>query len=184
MHLATTSTRENDELVALINLSYAKYYMKRNKPNAAHQYINRALRTYSNSNEWVFIAECYLHKSYILWKLGRQTHAMRQLYNIIELVKVDKFDITTNKGRAVLVIAIHNMAAQQFCMDRFGDACMSIENTSRLVQLCMSYGDRDISNNIETTHQLCIMKLTEIVFRIKDKLKDDWLDEIVKESYE
>ena len=150
------------KILALIDLSYTKYYAKRNKYNAALQYSSQAIRSFSILEDWQYVAECHLHRSYILWKLDRHHQTMKELHLVIDMVTQNKLDISSNQGRKILVLALHNMAAQQCNMGQIGNACISIENTTKLVQLCMNSGD-SIVPKIESTQRACLTKLMDII---------------------
>ena len=153
--------------LASINLSFAKYYSKRNKTNAALQYMNKALKSFLNKKCWSCIAECHLHKSYILWNLGYHAQAIKHLHKIIHIISSEKLDIIRNKERTLALVTMHNLAAQLYLTGKIGEAFMTIEKALQIEELCMSYGDATIPD-IKTTHEICLSKLARSVLLMKD----------------
>ena len=67
------------ELKAFVMDSFAYYYIRRNKPSAALQYITNAMKAHTRRRDWPHVAKCHLHTACILSKLDRHDESIRCL---------------------------------------------------------------------------------------------------------
>jgi tetratricopeptide (TPR) repeat protein len=162
---------ENDEVVekahqvelsAFANDTYAYYYYKRGKCNAALVYAQRAMKAHAHQRAWSHVAKCHLHTSAILSRLQRNPEAVRCLAQVLALVDDGRLEVggASPQKLCLVAVAFHNLAVEQLLIGHSGEAAVAAQNARRLARLCLSYSNRWLSR-FEGTHEIALAKLQQ-----------------------
>uniref|UniRef100_A0A6V2AXG6 Anaphase-promoting complex subunit 5 n=1 Tax=Ditylum brightwellii TaxID=49249 RepID=A0A6V2AXG6_9STRA len=161
-----------NELKAFVKDAYGHYYAKRNKPNAALQYVTAAVNMHRRRNDPLNVSKCRLHSAYVLFQLGRYDESARTMKDILDMVENGSLQSQGNSDdyQLVLLVAVtyHNIAVHQLTVGRIGDACISSQNARRLARLCLSVSSRYI-HNFEATHKRALSELTSVMEKEQNK---------------
>jgi len=167
------SQRVVAEIKAYIADSYACYYYKRKKPNAALAAVQRAMRTHAKFEQWQHVAKCHLHSSCILSFLSRHDEAIRCLGQVLIMVEDGRLDVggTSPQKLCLVAVAYHNIAVEQLSLRHISEACMSSQNARRLARLCLSYSNRWVKF-FEDTHKISLAELANMNAKNKNQNKE------------
>ena len=159
------------ELKAFVMDSFAYYYMRRNKPSAALQYIINAMKAHNRRKDWPHVAKCHLHTACILSKLERHDESIRCLGQVLSMVDDGFLEVSSNNAQQLLMVSVayHNIAVEQLILRHISEACVSSQNARRLARLCLSYSNRYLPN-FEATH---VAALKELAASVRHKHSDD-----------
>ena len=69
--------RASAELKAFVHDSFAYFYFKRGKHEAALHYAAKAMKVHAAMKDWAHVAKVHLHSACILAKLSRKDEAIR-----------------------------------------------------------------------------------------------------------
>jgi len=75
------------QLKAFIHDTYAYYYFKRGKAEAALVYSEKAMKLHAHQQDWSHVAKCHLHSACILSRLNRKDEAVRCNGQVLSLVE-------------------------------------------------------------------------------------------------
>ena len=155
--------RVTAELKAFIHDTYAYYYYKRKKIEAALQYSERAMKTHAAMKDWAHVAKCHLHAGSILSRLGRKDEAIRCNAQVLRMVESGQLEVGGSQPQKLCLVAVtyHNIAVEQLHLRLVSEACVSAQNARRLARLCLSYSTRFLKN-FEHTHQVALEELAGI----------------------
>ncbi len=155
--------RVTAELKAFVNDTYAYYYYKRKKTEAALQYSERAMKTHAAMKDWAHVAKCHLHAGSILSRLGRKDEAIRCNAQVLRMVETGQLEVGGSQPQKLCLVAVtyHNIAVEQLHLRLVSEACVSAQNARRLARLCLSYSTRFLKN-FEYTHQVALEELAGV----------------------
>ena len=157
--------------LGFVNDAFAHYYIRRNKPSAALQYITSAIKTHTKRRDYPHVAKCTLHCAYILSKLERHDEAIRCMGQVLSLVDDGLLDVSSSNAQSLLLVAVayHNIAVEQLILRHVSEACVSSQNARRLARLCLSYSNKFLPL-FEATH---VAALKELAASVRHKHSDD-----------
>lgn len=170
--LQTVPTSQRPQLVAFIHDSYAYFYYRRGKFNAALQSVNKAMRTHLKREEWAHVAKCHLHTGTVLAKLKKHDESVRCMGQVLAMVEDHRLEAGGASAQKICLVAVcyHNIAVEQLYLRRFTEACVSSQNARRLARLSMSYSNKWLKA-FESTHKSCLGALA--AQNQRDQLDDE-----------
>jgi tetratricopeptide (TPR) repeat protein len=159
-HHAAVDVEQRPQLLAFVYDSYAYYYYRRGKANAALQAVNKAMRTHLRREEWAHVAKCHLHTACILARIGRHDESARCMGQVLIMVEKGQLEAGGASAQKICMVAVcyHNIAVQQLQLRRFTEACISSQNARRLARLSLSYSNKWLKT-FESTHKACLAAL-------------------------
>jgi len=172
------------ELKAFVMDSFAYYYMRRNKPSAALQYITNAMKAHNRRRDWPHVAKCHLHTASILSKLERHDEAIRCLGQVLAMVDDGLLEVGSNNAQQLLLVSVayHNIAVEQLILRHVSEACVSSQNARRLARLCLSYSNRYLPN-FEATHVAALKELAASVRHKQNESESEIFQKLAKGLY-
>ena len=185
------------ELTAFVMDSYAFYYFRRGKYQAALQCAHKALRTHTSLQQWDHVAKCHLHTAVILSKLRKHAEAIRCLGHVLQLVDEERLETGGASAQKICMVAVrvflpqlcpslphcvtpsqvcyHNVAVEHLALHQPQEACVDSQNARRLARLSLSYSNRYL-RHFETTHAAALEALS-LSKPVKSVLKDAEVDQ-------
>ncbi|CAE7726232.1 unnamed protein product [Symbiodinium sp. KB8] len=157
--------------------SYAFYYFRRGKYQAALQCAHKALRTHTSLQQWDHVAKCHLHTAVILSKLRKHAEAIRCLGHVLQLVDEERLETGGASAQKICMVAVcyHNVAVEHLALHQPQEACVDSQNARRLARLSLSYSNRYL-RHFETTHAAALEALS-LSKPVKSVLKDAEVDQ-------
>ena len=106
--------RAQTEMRAFNQDAFAYYYYKRQKPSAALQYAQKALRFHRKLGQPEHVAKSLLHVGAILSKLKRNDDALSSMKRVLEMVEDEKLEATGISAQKISLVAVcyHNIAVE------------------------------------------------------------------------
>jgi len=159
------------QLKAFANDTYAYYYYKRGKAEAALGFASKAMQAHVKQEDWAHVAKAHLHSGCILSKLGRRDEAVRCNAQVLGMVEQGRLEVGGTAPQRLCLVAVcyHNIAVEQLHLRLVSEACVSAQNARRLARLCLSYSTRFLTK-FEATHQVALEELSGIA---ADKNNED-----------
>jgi tetratricopeptide (TPR) repeat protein len=170
--LVAENSQMRMELMAFVYDTYAHYYYRRHKPNAAFQYLKKAQDIHTRQSSWSHIAKCRLHLANVLNFQGKHFQSLEMLASILQLIEDNRLEESIGNTNTKIVasaqkiclasVCYNNLAIEQLHLKAFENAHTSCGNAKRLAKLCLSYSNRWL-HQFEATGNCVALAITTLM---------------------
>lgn len=106
-------------LKAFIHDTYAYYYYRKKKAQAALSFSQKAMKVHHRMQDWAHVSKCHLHSGAILGRLGRHDEAVRCYAQVLALVEDGSLNVGGTQPQKLCMVAVcyHNIAVEQLTLN-------------------------------------------------------------------